>query len=453
MNTITKNKVIYWILAIVIAVLAICSAYLFSREKALANTVENNYNRAFHELVGYVDDINTLLQKSMLVSSASQMSSLSSELFRQSAAAKACLGQLPVSEIQLESTEKFLSQVGDFTYMLSQNVINQNEITDENYQNLNDLGKYAASLNDKLLKMQQDIYNGDISFGTMKRTADKYITESAEASGNDILGEFESVEKEFQEYPSLIYDGPFSEHIKNIKPAMLEGEKELSKEDALKKAKKFLDEKGDNLEYSGKTTNTLIESYSYSSSADNKNVYINVSKKGGHIIYFLDTRDVNDENYDFADAIAFAKDFLNKKGYTQLKESYYDKSNGVATINFAYVQGDVVCYSDLIKVKVALDNGEILGMEANGYVMNHKHRDLETPALSENKAKSLINKHLSVTASKKALIPKDSKKEILCYEFKGEHNGRNFLIYINAKTGVEEEILMLIESDEGILTI
>ena len=34
--------------------------------KALEVTTENQYNRAFHELVGYVDDIDTLLSKTQL---------------------------------------------------------------------------------------------------------------------------------------------------------------------------------------------------------------------------------------------------------------------------------------------------------------------------------------------------------------------------------------------------
>ena len=173
MNTKTffKHRIIYWILAIIIAFLAIFSIYLFGEKKSLETTVENNYNRAFHELVSYVDDIDTLLQKSMLVSSASQMSSISSELFRQSTAAKACLGQLPVSEIQLESTEKFLSQIGDYTYSLSQNVINSKDISDKEYNNLSELSKYATTLNENLLKMQQDIYNGNINFGSIKKNA------------------------------------------------------------------------------------------------------------------------------------------------------------------------------------------------------------------------------------------------------------------------------------------
>ncbi len=452
-NKIPRRRIIYWILSIVIISLTVFSTYLLTEKKSLENTVENNYNRAFHELVGYVDDIDTLLQKSMLVSSAAQMSSISSELFRQTTAAKACLGQLPVSEVQLEGTEKFLSQVGDFTYALSQNVINSNDITDNDYKSLSDLGKYATSLNDKLIKMQQDIYNGDINFGTVKKNAKQYLENSASAASGDIYTQFENVEKEFQEYPSLIYDGPFSDHIENIKPVMLENSKEITKEEGLEIAKKFLEDRGQNLAYSGESENTPIDSYSYSAVMDNREIYISISTKGGFPVYFLDTREVTNEELDFNNAVAYAKNFLAKKGYTSLKQRYYDKSNNIATINFAYTQGNIICYSDLIKVKVALDNGEIVGMESNGYIMNHRHRNFEEVSISEETARSYINKHLSVDSSNLALIPKDSKKEVLCYEFKGNHNGKNFLVYINAKTGQEEQILMLIESEEGILTI
>lgn len=452
-DTTAKHRIIYWILAIIIAILAIFSGYLYTQKKSLETTVENNYNRAFHELVSYVDDIDTLLQKSMLVSSAAQMSTISSDLFRQTSAAKACLGQLPISEVQLEATEKFLSQIGDYTYSLSQNVINSKKVSEEDYKSLEKLGNYATSLNNNLLKMQEDIYNGDISFGTIKRNSKEYFENNAKAASGDMNSNFEEVEKEFQEYPSLIYDGPFSDHIENIKPAMLENSKEISVDEGLIIAKKFLGDKGQNLASSGESQNTSIDAYSYSSSLDNREIYITISKKGGSPVYFLDTREIEEEKCDFNEAISKAKEFLNSKGYTSLKESYYDKSNGIATINFAYTQGNVICYSDLIKVKVALDNCEIIGMEAHGYIMNHKHRNLENVEISEEQAKGYINPHLSVKSSSLALIPKDSKREVLCYEFKGNYNDRNFLVYINAKTGAEEQILMLIESENGILTI
>ena len=51
-----------------------------------------------------------------------------------------------------------------------------------------------------------------------------------------------------------------------------------------------------------------------------------------------------------------------------MKRTYYLKEEGVMTINYAYVQNDVTMYPDLIKLKVALDNGDILGIETQGYL-------------------------------------------------------------------------------------
>lgn len=446
-----KKKYIYWGSSVIIISLAVWGLYEMDKIKKMEINIENNYNRAFHELVDYVDDIDTLLQKSMLVSSPAQMASISSDLFRQTSAAKACLGQLPISEIQLENTEKFLSQVGDYTYVLSQNVIKDGQISEIAYNNLNSLGKYASTLNEKLIAMQNDIYEGNITFGTIEKEGKKYFNTVANAEG--ILTDFEGVEKEFQEYPSLIYDGPFSEHIEKIQPVMLENAKDISAEKALAIAKKFLGDKGINLSYSGESQNNLLPSYSFSSSENGHEINISITKKGGYPVYFIETKDVGEEKLDFPQATQKAREFLTERGYTSLKESYYEKSNGIATINFAYEQSGVICYSDLIKVRVALDNGEILGVEMHGYIMNHKYRSFPQAKLTKEEAKAKINSHLTIENTNMALIPKDGQTEKLCYEFTGIHNGRHFIIYINAENGQEEEILMLIESENGILTM
>lgn len=452
METLKKHQIAYTVLSVVLLFFIIWTVYQHNQIKSLKTGLENNYNRAFHELVDYVDDIDTLLQKSMLVSSPAQMSTISGELFRQSSAAKACLGQLPISEVQLENTEKFLSQVGDYTYVLSQSVINNNKITDEEYENLMSLGEYAKGLNKGLVDMQQDIYEGNINFNTVAREGDEHFS-TAQAAGESVLSGFEKVEKEFQEYPSLIYDGPFSEHMETAKPMMLEGEKEISVDEAKNIAKEFLGDRGNSLIYSEESQNSPMDFYTFRAADDTREIVISLTKKGGHILYFLDSRAAGEEALGFPEAVQRAKQFLSDRGYTSLKESYYEKTNGIATINFAYTQSNVVCYSDLLKVKVALDTGEILGLEAHGYIMNHRHRDLPAPVLTQAQAQEKINSHLAVDGTDLVLIPKDSMREVLCYEFRGNFNGSNFLIYINAENGREEKILMLIESEDGILTV
>ena len=135
-----------------------------------------------------------------------------------------------------------------------------------------------------------------------------------------------------------------------------------------------------------------------------------------------------------------------------MKPTYYLKQGGTVTINYAYLQDNVTIYPDLIKVKIALDNGEVLGMETTGYLNNHTQRTIETPSISLEKAKASLNKKLSIISEDLAIIPTEWNTEIFCYEFKGRVDDTDFLVYVNAQTGKEENILVIIDTPDGILT-
>ena len=92
------------------------------------------------------------------------------------------------------------------------------------------------------------------------------------------------------------------------------------------------------------------------------------------------------------------------------------QSNNII-INFAYSQDDVIVYSDLIKLKIALDNGEVLGMELAGYLNCHEVRSIPENVISIDKA----------------IIPTEYNTEILCWEFKGKAGDNEFIVYINAE--------------------
>mgnify|MGYP003375439496 CR=1 FL=1 len=128
-----------------------------------------------------------------------------------------------------------------------------------------------------------------------------------------------------------------------------------------------------------------------------------------------------------------------------MKETYYIKMDNIVTANFAYEQDRTLMYPDLIKVKISLDNGEVLGIETTGYLNSHKEkRELKNPKISMEEAKSKLNPKLDISSDRLA--------EVFCYEFKGNINGNDFLIYINAETGEEQDILMIINTPDGTLT-
>ena len=442
-----------WIYTVLGAAIIAALIWGFTASKsasALEISNENNYNRAFHELAGYVEEIDVLLSKAQLTKSPAQLAKLASDIFRQSASAKSCLGQLPTNEVQLDNTSKFLSQVGDYTYVLSQSMINGEEISGEQYDNLASLNEYASKLSDTLTEMENRIYSGELRISD-KRSRSRGTV--ADAAGGGILADLENVEKSFEGYPSLIYDGPFSEHIENRAPAMLENASDISQEDALRKAEEFLGINDGSLILEGMSENTAIPTYTFSKSTDEEEITVSVTKKGGYILSYLDSKMVGEERLSVEEATKKAAEFLQEKGFYSMQESYYEKSGSIATMNFAYVQDNVTCYSDLVKVRVALDTGDIVGLEAKGYIMNHCERELMTPALTMEDAKARVSTSLDVSGTKLALVPKDSMREVLCYEFKGAFLGKNFLVYVNADNGREEEIFLLLESAEGILTV
>lgn len=441
---------LYAILGAAILIIFFWGMSMQKNAKALELSVENQYNRAFHDLVSYIDDIDTQLTKAQLAASPAQLATISSQIFRQSAEAKSCLGQLPTTEIQLDNTAKFLSQVGDYTYVLSQDMINGEEISQDAYSNLASLNDYASKLNNTLSTIEQKIYSGDLKFSDLSSNTGK---NTAIADGGDILSDLKNVEKSFEEYPSLIYDGPFSEHITNRESQMLKYAQDITRTEALNKAQEFLGMRGRDLKFENISENTAIETYTFVKNKNNEELSISITKKGGHVLYFLDNADSAETNYNIESATKSAQSFLENHGYKNMVSSYFEEDNGIATINFAYLQDGIICYSDLIKVKVSLTDCEIVGLEAQGYLMNHTERDIPSTILSEDEARQKISTTLNVTPAGLAIIPKDSMEEILCYEFHGTFKDKNFLIYVNAENGREEKILLLIESENGILTV
>jgi spore germination protein len=117
------------------------------------------------------------------------------------------------------------------------------------------------------------------------------------------------------------------------------------------------------------------------------------------------------------------------------------------------MQDEVIVYPDLIKIKIALDTGEVIGLESKGYLSSHTVRDIPAPKVSLEEARGAISHRVEILSSGLAIIPTDYKTEIFTYEFKGKLNNRDFLVYINAEDGREENILMIINTPNGILTM
>lgn len=295
--------------------------------------------------------------------------------------------------------------------------------------------------------------NGRISWKELTKDTK---TAFAQQVDNLSAATFSNIDENFGEYAGLIYDGAFSEHMESAKKKGLTGE-EIDEERAKQIAKEFIGEdRIQELNSNGLIENGNIQVYDFNAkindNGNNNNLTISIAKKGGHIVNMNYNREVKAEVISQDEANEKGKEFLNLRGISNMKATYYLKEGGIVTINYAYEQNGVTIYPDLIKVKVALDNGEILGVETSGYLNNHTERTFTKAKISIEEARSKLNKSLEITSEGMAIIPTEWKTEILCYEFKGKIDDTDFLVYTNVETGREENILVIIDTPNGILT-
>lgn len=447
-----SDRHMFSIVITVVAILLSIAIFWYKTSQDYRYTLHNQYRRSFSELAQNVENIESSLAKGVVTTDPTAMIRLASDIYGKAAFASANLGQLPFSEVELEKTSKFLSQVGNYTYSLSLKYLDGNEITNEDHQNLLSLSEHAKNLGESLTKMEAGIYNGTMRFGDIKKAG------SALASGkNNISDKMKEVESTFVDYPSLIYDGPFSEHIDLAEPVFLHGKNDVSSQEAQKTAEKMLGkERSGNISYQGECEGKIV-TYNFSSAPSKKDkdrsIYVEVTKKGGYPLLMLDNRFAGETKIKIEEAKEKAVEYLKSLGFTGMKESYYEIKSNVATINYAYTQEGATVYPDLAKVKIALDNGEVVGFEGRGYIMSHYKRNIPGDLLPEEEAVSKISPLATVESSKLCVIPLESQREVTCYEIKCSLSDKTFLVYLNAQTGREEDVLLLIESENGTLTL
>lgn len=423
-----------------------------ARAEAYRLYLENGYRHAFAELSANLNELDVALQKGIYATSPSMLGVLCTQIYGKAMSAQMALGELPYSNVELEQTAAFLAKAGDYAAALSRSAAVTGVCSDEQREALRGLSAGASDLSARVAGLQSDLMGGAVTLEDLE--AAEARLSAAEGGGHTLAdSSYQTVESDFPELPSLIYDGPFSEHIAGRTPAMLEGREDVTQDEARLAAARFLDLKPELFTLVSAGSGRL-PTYSFSAMVDGGELYVEVTRRGGLVVELLHSRPVESAALSREEAVAAAAAFLTSRGYPNMTESYFIDQGNVLTINFAAQQGEVLCYPDLVKVSVALDNGRVVGFESEGYLMNHTLRDLPRSPVSLGKAQAALSPELDILSHRLALIPTGGEYEVLTHEFKCQSaDGRHVLVYINAQTGQEEKILILLEDESGTLVI
>ena len=402
--------------------------------------------RALTQLCEYFDQLETDLTKAVYAGSASMLARLANDLSTNAVGAKTSLSALDAGETQLFNLYKFLSQVSNYTESLHQKVERGETLTEDERVMLRKLQNYAAGLSNQFDYMAELLHAGYFSFESLNRELKE--ADSGSETMVSYLSAVGDAEDKMADFPTLIYDGPFSDHIMNKKSALLAGARETTLSEAKAAAAAAMGAEARTVFSDGASAGKRAAYHFHSDT-----VRAAVTIRGGYVSYVLSDARAGEEKLTGADAVNRAAAYLNELGYRDMTSTYFSSSDGVCTVNFAYRQADYICYPDLIKVSVSLSGGGIVAMDASDYLMNHVVRAVPEPAITAEQAAEGLGDRLSVLHVKKAVIPTEEGGEKFCYECLCEDDtGRQVLVYVDTVTGEEDDILILLYADGGTLT-
>lgn len=447
-----RSRIVVGVLAALWVATALWGFNQYGARAQLNVHLNNRYQQEFEDLLSSVENVEISLSKCLVSGSMRNNIVHLTEVARHAETGQARLSNLPMPQNLRSRTATFLAQVGDFATVMAHKNASGDLLSQTERETLSRLHTEAGVLSGKLHEIASENPAG-IRWGKLQQIADDELEEASDQLGGKLV----TLDKQMMEYPTLIYDGPFSDSITGRSPKSLDGP-EVSRDEARDRAGAVL--RSAEIEFSelrdSGTTNGRIKAYSFEgvrggTSQTNNPVVIEVSAKEGIVTWFTDTRRVEDARLRRDEAIERAKAFLERIGYKRMDATYSSIEFNIATIPFvALTDDDTRIYPDMVKVRVALDNGDILGFDAVGYIMNHDDdRVIRRPKLSEDEARERVNTEFDIASSRLAVIPSYSDEDTLCYEFMGKYGPDDYIVYINAMSGQEERILKVIDLPSG----
>lgn len=430
-----KHFIIICSLLALCAVLATAFAFEAEREAAAyKKALGDAHEGALLSALSHMERLQNNIGKAVVSQDEGHSAKLLGAISADAAAVRDTLSSLPLSHAAMADAVKMCNQINDYTASLL--VKAGASLSREDAQSLENLAGACDSLLQSLQSAWHLMNEGGLAF----------TAQSAALRDMDASQPVESAAQGAQ-YPTLIYDGPFSDALDRGPPLAL-GERRVTDAQAMEIALQFVGEGAIEARLT-QPSGGDIPAYGVCVTTQDVALQLAVTQQGGNILWMFPEKADFDTIYGLPECRAAAEQFLAGRDYPQMRLTFWQMYGGMAILSYAAVQDGALLYPDLVKLQVRLDTLAVVGAEARHYLTNHHKRAGLTPAISLEEAQGALSDRLTITSSQLCVIPVDGG-EALCWEFKGDYGGQTYFIYIDARTGRQRDIQRLVQTAEGL---
>lgn len=417
--------------------------------KVLTLAAENDYQRAFHNLVYHIDQLEDHLGTVLAMNTRRQLSPKLAEIWRVTSLAQNELGELPLSILDLSKTEEFLYQIGEFSYKAAVRDLDKDPLNEQEYGTIKQLYHYANDVQKELRKTQANVIQQNIKWLDIE----KEIMAQQEPIDNTVIDGFHMINEHVKGFSETEWGAGMSQRSELSDEELakkLESEQEIDEMKAKEIAFKFLELNQDvpvEIEPTGK--GLAYEAYSLTIDDPDHaaNIHMDITKHGGHPVWIVQSREIKEQKLSLNDGSKEAEQFFQKNGFDTMQLVDSKQYDNIGIYEFAYLQDNVRVYTDRVVIEVALDDGSIIGFDGSDYLLNHKKRQFSQPKLSVDEARKRVNPNVEIQEEHLGIIKNDVGEEVLCYEFYGVLDHNTYRIFINAYDGQEELVEKLPDAE------
>lgn len=416
-------------------------------KNAVLIQAENNYQRAFHDLTYRIDLLNDKISTVLATNTPEQLSPQLAEIWKITSEAHASVGQLPLTLLPFNKTEEFLTNIGDFSYRVAIRRLDEEPLTEDEKDLLNQLHETANEIRRELRSVQHTALSQGLRWMDVE-----LALATNEPSDNTIIDGLKTIEKNAEQFSETDNEAGFSFTTANEnKEIKLEG-KEYSSQEIIDFVRKHFDlDNNVDIQVDETGEGSDIPMYHASFQTNDLYGYADITKQGANIVSYLLNRDINERKISLHDGMNEAAKLLNDIGYKNVQPIGSAQYEQVGVYQFVFVdENNIYFHPDMIQVKVALDNGDIIGLSARDYIINQHSRENHqfTAKLTEQEAIDQVNPNIAVQETRLSVIESDLGEEVLTYELIGTMNDNTYRIYINSNDGFEERVELLKQTEE-----
>lgn len=416
-------KNIIFILVYSIAVLTVYTVDKVKENNELTTALGIQYSNQMADASQKLGELEDAVKKSLLYENKEGSAKEQEEIWRLSSDVKKSIATLPLDQSVSTSWMNYLGRLGNFAKEAKDSVGNE-----EYYATMKKASANLEELSSEWQSATSGMLTGNMTLVDWQNRLDG-------AKGQYNWSGMGTAVKQYTEsdFPLTASESDVQKKkgLKEIKDA------KITQEEAIAKFKELFPNVSGDVIGVEKSRPGSPYPFFHIKFAENSTVgYVDITEKGGHLLSYLGERRVGKESLSYEELQKKAEEFLKSAAYNDLVLEEARENDNAWHFVFVRVEPEnqAKVFSDPIHMKVAKDNGEVLGLDASEYIRKEK---LKSQAIKDIDWQTFFRPDVKIVKEELAYVENDRLEQRLAH----------FLTVVSSKERNRETYNVLVDTE------